>query len=296
MLPARSPEVALGQDGLYLKIETGNPSGSFKDRGSALVVTAASRGGYPSIAVASTGNVATSNAAYASRFGLRLTVIVPSSCEDGNLCLIASRGGEIMRVQGGFLEAERQYGLLVAKGWFPAGSDNPLRTEGTKTLAYEIHEQMQHIGLDRVIVPVGTGSLIAAVHKGFAEVVASGRTDALPAIDGVQISSVAPLTRQVAGTLYDPAPSPASGINIQRAVMASEAVEAIEESGGTLHIVRDDEVLAAQRDLARYEGVGAEPTGAVSVAAFRRAVRSGLIDRSERVVAVITGSLKSGIM
>jgi threonine synthase len=293
IIAARTPKIVPHAGRLLLKVETGNPSGSFKDRGSALVLTGAVNSGCSRVAIASTGNAAASTAAYAARLGLQLAVIVPGSSETPKLWQVTACGGVVRKVEGGFDAAERVYNELTADGWYPAGSDNPLRTEGTKTLAFEIHEQLEGTGPDRVIAPIGTGSLIVGLYRGYLEIAASGGIAELPRIDGVQMETVTPLADQVRGLVRPHCPSVATGINIQRALLAREALEAITESGGSLHSVTDAETIDAHRDLALLEGIRTEATGAVGVAAYRKAVLRGEISPSELVVALITGSLKT---
>jgi threonine synthase len=293
VIPARSFAGPNGASPLLLKLETRNPTGSFKDRGSALVVTAARALGRERLAIASTGNAAASTAAYAARAGLSLTIVVPEWCETGKLWNTSCYGGEIRKVAGDFSAAERAYAELAASGWFPAGSDNPYRTEGTKTVAYELFEQLGD-GFDRVIAPIGTGGLFVSLQKGFRELVRAGALARLPALDGVQLAGVPPLDADASAAYASrAAPSVATGINIPRPMFARESWRILEASGGMRITVGDDEILAAQRLLACREGVTAEPTGAVCVAAYRRAVERGLISPRQRVVALVTGSLKS---
>lgn len=290
LLPARSDRFASDGKSLFFKIETGNPTGSFKDRGSASVTAAAVAHGFDRLVIASTGNAGASVSAYAGRQGLPLTVVVPSWVSEGKLTQIAFHGAALKKVEGGFDDAEREYSGLVDGGAFPAGSDNPFRTEGTKTIAFEIYEQMSGLKPDRIIVPVGTGNLITAMHKGFREIVEAGFLPDLPKIDAVQLASVPPLREQAEMSDSPAIPtSVATGINIARAVLAREAVNAVDETGGSIHVVGEEEVLSARVDLARCEGIGTEPTGAVTVAAYRKAVRDGTVDTGEKVVVTITG-------
>ncbi len=258
------------------------------------MVSAAAALGFDRLAIASTGNAAASTAAYAAREGLDLTVLVPEWCEEGKLWSIAAHGCEIEKVAGGFDVVESKYHELVARGWFPAGSDNPYRTEGTKTLAYEIFQQTGRGRLDRVILPIGTGGLMTSVAKGFSELVASGLMKRLPVLDGVRTDSVPPLEEVVGSSrAYQAQQSVAGGINIARPMLAAEAIGAIDRARGTLHVVSDGEILDTQRNLALLEGVTAEPTGVVGVAAYSKALRLGHIDPEEAVVTVISGSQKA---
>lgn len=292
LIKALSPQLTSQPGGLFLKYEASNPTGSFKDRGTAIVVSAAAQLGYKKIVIASTGNAGASVAAYAARLGLRLVVVAPDWVSKEKLWQITCFGAEIRQIQGTFADAEQEYRAMAYRGWFPAGSDNPFRVEGSKTIAYEISEQLGHEPIDRVLIPVGTGNHIVSAFKGFCELVEAGVLPRLPAIDGVQLDAVTPLPLQ-RGLTTPPSPpsSVATGINIGKSVLAQEATRAIISSGGGLHTVSDAEILDAQRDLAQHEGIAAEPTGAVAVAAYRAAVAAGSIAPNERVVVPITGHL-----
>ncbi len=273
---------------LFAKLESANPTGSFKDRGSASVAAAARRAKATNLALASTGNAGASQAAYAARAGLRLTVAVPRSTDPGKLWQMRAHGAEIMMVDGEFSQCDAAYKSLVSSGFFPAGTDNPYRQEGAKTLAYELFEQLG-ASIRRVIAPVGTGGLITALGKGFAEIAASVPGFRPPAIDAVQLEALMPLSgpdpsRKAVATA-------ATGINIANPSMRERVVRVVQDSGGMIHSVSEEELLAAQGMLAKKEGVGAEPTASVTVAAYIRARREGRIGADEVVVTIVTGHI-----
>jgi len=284
------PQVAADAGGgaLFAKLESANPTGSFKDRGSALIAAAARSANVLTIALASTGNAGASQAAYAARAGLKLTVAVPRSTDPGKLWQMRAHGAEIMMVDGDFSACDAAYKALVASGFFAAGTDNPYRQEGAKTLAYELFEQ-HGAGIDRVIAPCGTGGLIVALGKGFAEIAASVPGFRAPAIDVVQLGALMPLagpdpSRKALATA-------ATGINIANPSMRESVLAIVRESGGMIHSVSEEELLAAQTSLAKKEGVGAEPTASVTVAAYAKARRDALIGPGEVVVAIVTGHI-----
>lgn len=284
------PQIAADAGGgeLFAKLESANPTGSFKDRGSALIAAAARRANVWTIALASTGNAGASQAAYAARAGLKLTVAVPRSTDPGKLWQMRAHGAEILLVDGDFADCDTAYRSLVASGFFAAGTDNPYRQEGAKTLAYELFEQ-HGAAIDRVIAPCGTGGLIVALGKGFAEIAASVPGFKAPAIDVVQLGALMPLSG------HDPSRkalvTAATGINIANPSMRDRVVRIVQESGGVIHSVSEEELLAAQSALAKKEGVGAEPTASVTVAAYARARREGRIRADETCVAIITGHI-----
>lgn len=284
------PQVAADAGGgaLFAKLESANPTGSFKDRGSAMIAAAARRANVLAIALASTGNAGASQAAYAARAGLKLTVAVPKSTDPGKLWQMRAHGAEIMLVDGDFAACDAAYKSLVASGFFAAGTDNPYRQEGAKTLAYELYEQ-HGAAIGRVIAPVGTGGLIVALGKGFAEIAASVPGFKPPAIDAVQLGALMPLNGHDASRKA--VVTAATGINIANPSMRDSVMRIVQESGGMIHSVSEEELLAAQNALARKEGVGAEPTASVTVAAYARARRESRIGASEVVVAIVTGHI-----
>lgn len=276
---------------LFLKVETGNPTGSFKDRGSALVAEEARRMGYAQCAIASTGNAGASMAAYCSRMGLDLTVVVPANTPKGKLKQLHYYGAKIKEVNGNFLLAEKVYEELVKAGYYPAGPENPFRIEGIKSMAYEIVEQCDGKVPDRVMVPIGTGGLMTSLFKGFKEMVSNGTIAHLPKLDAVQLEHVTPLLGST--DYYKPnyQKSVASGINIAQPILATEVKLTLRESGGMLLKVNDQEILLAQRELAIYSGIGTEATGAVTTAAYKKALKVGDIGVAEKVVVPITGHM-----
>ena len=278
---------AAGGGIVFGKLECLNPSGSFKDRGSALIAAAARGAASPGLAIASTGNAGASMAAYAARAGLPLTVVAPKSIDPGKLWQITAHGARIELAEGDFAACAAAYRDLVAAGAYAAGSDNDLRQVGTKTLAYELFEELGPF--DRVIAPVGTGGLIVSLHMGFADIAAAVPGFRMPAIDAVQLEALKPLDGP------DPARAAvrtaATGINIANPLLRDAVVRIVGETRGLVHSVSEAELLAAQELLATKEGVGAEPTASVTTAAYIRARRARAIQAKERVVVIVTGHI-----
>jgi threonine synthase len=270
------------------KLECLNPTGSFKDRGSALIAAAACAQRAPGLAIASTGNAGASMAAYAARAGLPLTVVAPKSIDPGKLWQITAHGARIQLCDGDFGDCMDAYRDLVAGGAFASGSDNDLRQVGTKTLAWEIFEETDG-PIDRVIAPAGTGGLIVSLYMGFADIAASVPGFRMPAIDAVQLDALRPLDSYDASRVATR--TAATGINIANPSLRDEVLAAVSETHGLVHSVPEEELLAAQELLATREGVGAEPTASVTAAAYVRARRSGAIGANERVVVIVTGHI-----
>lgn len=281
----------LGIPALYLKNEGENPTGSFKDRGMTVGLTRAVELGVAAVACASTGNTSASMAAYAARCGLRAIVLIPAGkVARGKLAQAVVHGAEIVQVNGNFDDAMRLvHELSVTHGEiYLLNSINPFRLEGQKTLAYEVCESLGRCP-DVVVLPMGNAGNISAIWKGFREFRAAGRIDRLPRMIGVQAAGAAPIVKTLADgsdtCRVDGPETIATAIRIGAPVNWCKAVAAIRESGGRADVVTDDEILQAQRDLARIEGRFVEPASAAPIAYLRR---YGLTD-AETVVCVATG-------
>jgi len=284
-------------EGLRFKNEGLNPTASFKDRGMTVAITDARMRGASKVICASTGNTAASVAAYAARAGMRSYVLVPSGAvAKGKLAQAVAHGARIVKVRGSFDDALRGVMDLVSGGgnFYLLNSVNPYRIEGQKTLAFEVWEQLDRSVPDAIVLPVGNAGNISAIWKGFSELVEAGLAESAPRMIGVQAEGAAPLARAFERGLeeLEPFDSPqtyATAIRIGRPVSWRRALIAARESGGAIISVGDDEILDAQRRLAKAEGIFVEPASAASLAGYLRAVEMGIVDRGETVVAVLTG-------
>lgn len=287
---------ALGLDHLYVKNEGDNPTGSFKDRGMSVGVTRAVQVRAKAVVCASTGNTAASMAAYAARAGLKAYVVVPAGgVAKGKLIQALVYGAEVVEVEANFDEALRGVIGLQASGLYLLNSVNPYRLEGQKTLAYEIFEQTRPNLPDRVFIPVGNGGNISALAKGFRELVALGLLDRMPKLVAVQAEGASPIVKAFEAGLERiiPEENPktyASAIRIGSPLRWKEALAAIRESQGMAVAVSDEEIRHAQKMLARTEGIFVEPASAASLAGAIRLLAEGKMDRSERVLCVLTGN------
>jgi len=286
----------LGLKNVYVKNEGENPTGSFKDRGMTVGVTKALELGMRRVACASTGNTSASLAAYAARAGLECIVLIPSGkVAFGKLIQAIIHGARVIQVRGNFDEALRIVEeLCLTHPIYLLNSINPYRLEGQKTIAFEIWEQLGRRIPDKVIVPVGNAGNISAIWKGFRELYAMGLVDRLPQMVGIQAEGAAPIANLIKRGFGDiefvnRPETIATAIRIGSPVNWKKAVRAIKESGGMAETVSDDEILEAQRLLAKYEGIFVEPAGAASAAGLMRLAREGLIGRDELVVCVATG-------
>ncbi len=294
----------LGLRELYVKDETRNPTASFKDRAMTVGVSKAVEFNAHTVVSASTGNAAASLSAFSAKAGLTCYAFVHESAPSGKLAQLACTGAQVVKVRNSETAEDpvvKMLKLVTAKyGWYPCpsfGPFNPYQFEGAKSIAYEITEQLDWTSPDWVVIPIGGGGVLGANWKGFLEAELLDMTNGKPKIAGIQADGCAPVVRAfkegqdplsiepwsnpktVAGGLRDPIPWDGDA-----------AVKAIKDSGGTAEAVPDEEILEAQKILARREGIFAEPSGAASIAGMMRLVRAGTIEADERVIVEITGS------
>ena len=286
----------LGLKELYVKDEGGNPTGSFKDRGMTVGVTKALKLKVGRVVCASTGNTSSSLAAYAARAGLECLVFIPKGkVALGKLAQAIAYGARILEVEGNFDQA-LELAFRLAEGderFYLLNSINPFRLEGQKTLAFELVEQL---GVpDKVIVPVGNAGNISAIWKGFKEFKVAGLIDRLPEMVGVQAEGACPVARAFLGGKDEVGPlehpeTVATAIRIGKPVNWKKALRAVRESNGKMGIVSDEEILEAQSELARREGVFVEPASASTIAMLKKMALNGEIERDEKVVCIATGN------
>jgi threonine synthase len=285
----------IGLKNLYVKFEGANPTGSFKDRGMTVGTSVALRFSQKSVACASTGNTSASMAAYAARAGLKSFVFLPDGyVAAGKLLQAVAHGATIVRVRGNFDDALKMLlSHCTELGVYVLNSVNPYRIEGQKTIAFEIWEDLNEVP-DFVAYPVGNAANIASGWKGFLELKESGLSDSLPRMIGVQAEGAAPIAKAFAEgkNEIEPVEKPetvATAIRIGRPLSWKKALKAIRDSGGTALTVSDTEILRAQVNLARAEGIFAEPAGAASVAGIAKLAKEGFFKKDDIVVAVVTG-------
>ncbi|MCW4046005.1 MAG: threonine synthase [Candidatus Bathyarchaeota archaeon] len=287
----------LGLKQLYVKNEGENPTGSFKDRGMTVGVTKAVELGVKAVICASTGNTSASLAAYAAKAGLQCAVLIPSGkIAYGKLAQAMIYGAKVLQVRGNFdqaldivLELSEKHGSI-----YLLNSINPFRIEGQKSLGYEICDQLNGEAPDRIVVPVGNAGNISAIWKGCREFHDLGLVKEVPMMTGIQAAGSAPIAQAIktGSATIVPVNKPetvATAIRIGAPVSWKKALNAIRESHGTAETVTDDEILSAQKLLARVEGLFVEPASASSIAGLIKLVDSGTIDKDERVVCVTTG-------
>jgi threonine synthase len=287
----------LGVKQLYVKNEGENPTGSFKDRGMTVGVTKAVELNMKTVICASTGNTSASLAAYAAKAGLQCIVLIPSGkIAHGKLAQAMVYGAKVVQIRGNFDQAFKMVLDLSEKHRevYLLNSINPYRLEGQKSLAYEICDQLNREAPDRVILPVGNAGNISAIWKGFTEFHKLGLINKLPKMTGIQAEGAAPIAQAIKKGSNEIVPidqpeTIATAIRIGAPVSWKKAIRAIGESKGAAETVTDEEILEAQKMLARSEGLFVEPASASSIAGLKKLFESGKIDKDEVVVCVTTG-------
>jgi len=295
LYPTRRLAERTGIRHLYIKNEGANPTGVFKDRGTLVEITKAKELGASAIAVASTGNMAASVAAYSSNAGLPCYVLVPEGTAIGKLAQALSYGARLLQVRGTYTDASRLTEAMAERHGFYLAGDYAFRIEGQKSQAFEIIEQLDWQAPAAVIVPVGAGTNIAAIWKGFKEFYDLGLIERLPRMIGVQPDGCCPIISAFNQGREDVVPvekpvTVATGVAAGDPPDGLKALAALRESGGCGVILTDTEILEAQQELARLESIFVEPAGAIPIAALGSLVKTARIRPDEVVVCVATGN------
>ncbi len=289
-------ELGLGE--LWVKNDTANPTGSFKDRVVSVALTKARQLGFKVAACASTGNLANSVAAHAARAGMVSVVFIPEDLETAKIVTTAVYGGHVIAVRGTYDDVNRLCAELTSEYPSWAFVNVNIRTyyaEGSKTLAFEVVEQLGWEAPDHVVVPIASGSQLTKIRKGFAELYEVGLLDERPEVrvSGAQAQGCSPVATAFAeGTdaIRPVRPNTiAKSLAIGNPADGWYALQAIRESGGSCVAVTDAEIIDGIKLLARTEGIFAETAGGVPIATLAKLAARGVIRRDERVVAYVTG-------
>lgn len=273
---------------LYFKLESCNPTGSFKDRGMVVAVARALEEGAEAILCASTGNTSASAAAYAAQASMKAFVLVPAGrIAPGKLAQAVVYGASIIAIDGNFDQALALARSVAAQHPITlVNSVNPHRIEGQKTAAFEIIEDLGDAP-DILCIPVGNAGNITAYWKGFVEYFQAERAGHKPRLLGFQAAGAAPI---VDGHPIEHPETVATAIRIGNPASWQDAIAARDQSGGSISAVSDEEILAAYHLLAEEEGIFAEPASAASVAGLLKVAAAGGDLEGKTVVCVITGN------
>ncbi|MGH3442906.1 MAG: threonine synthase [Nitriliruptorales bacterium] len=296
LVPAPRLAEQLGLGELWLKDDTRNPSGSFKDRVVAVALNAAQSLGITTLACASTGNLANAVAAGAAKAGMPAYVVIPHDLEQAKIATSAVYGATVVAVKGSYDDVNRLCAEIADdRGWgFVNVNLRAYYAEGSKTLGFEVAEQLGWELPDHIVVPIASGAQLVKVHKSLGELVAHDLVAPHDVrISGAQAAGCSPVATAFAeGTDRIRPVKPdtiARSLAIGDPADGTYAVRAVREAGGAIAAVTDEEIVSAIRLLAETEGLFAETAGGVTIGTLAKLAREGVIGRDERVVAFVTG-------
>jgi threonine synthase len=287
----------LGLGEVWVKNDAANPTHSFKDRVVSVAATRARELGFDTLACASTGNLANSVAAHGAALGMASYVLIPADLEEQKILATGIYGTNLVKVRGNYDDVNRLCTELSGdrENWaFVNINMRPYYAEGSKTVAYEIAEQLGWELPDRCVVPIASGSLYTKIAKGFEEFISVGLLDGdVPAMNGAQATGCSPVAvAYEAGHDFCRPVKPstiAKSLAIGNPADGPYALDLARSSGGSIDAVTDDEIRAGIRLLAETTGVFTETAGGVTTAVLAKLAERGDIGREERVVLVITG-------
>ena len=283
--------VTRGWDGaaIRFKLESQMPTGSFKDRGTAVMLNHLLEVGVGPIHEDSSGNAGSSIATYAAAAGIRCRIFVPASAPRGKVVQIAATGAMVEAIPGTRQAVTEAALAATADSFYASHNWQPFFLEGTKTLAYELWEQLGFAAPDNILVPTGYGSNILGLERGFDELMRRGETARMPRLFAVQAANCAAFAAAWKGDAnFAPQPTIADGIATVKPVRTQEVLAALHRSCGGVVAVPEDEIAPALFRLGRL-GLYVEPTSATVGAALSRLLADGTIKAGQSTIAVITG-------
>ena len=279
---------------LHAKLEFLNPTGSFKDRGTATMLSVAREHVVTEIVEDSSGNAGASVSAYSARAGIRSHIFVPADAPEAKLSQIRAYGTQIHPIEGpreavtaAAVTYSQQHNLVYASHML-----SPYFAEGTKAFAYEVVEQFGQELPDHVVFPVGNGSLLIGAYNGFREMENSGKIKKIPKLHCVQSRNVMPLVAAYNGQEWGAGfatKTVAGGISIAAPSRQWQILEILRSTGGSAVAVEESSILQMQRDLAEMEGIFAEPKSAAAFAGLEILANNGVIGEEDDVLVPVTG-------
>ena len=288
----------LGVDELYIKNDTVNyPTLSFKDRVVSVALSRARELGFKVVACASTGNLANSVAANAAAAGLTSYVLIPANLEKSKIVGSLVYGTQVIGIEGAYDQVNRLCSEIAGKyGWgFVNVNLRPYYAEGSKSMGFEIAEQLGWKLPRHTVIPMASGSLLTKIHKAYKEFIKIGILDEQPfSVHGAQASGCSPISeaKKKNSDIVKPVSKPdtiVKSLAIGTPADGYYAIRSMNETGGCADDCTDEEVIQGIRDLAEYAGIFAETAGGVTVACARKLIESGKIPRNESIVLCITG-------
>ena len=278
---------------VLLKLDYLRPTGSFKDRGTTVMMSKLKEWRVPEIIEDSSGNAGASLAAYAAAAGIHAEIYIPAYASIGKATQIRAYGASLVKIYGSREDTAAAAWAAAARSFYSSHMWSPYFLAGMKTVAYEIAEQLNWKAPDWVVVPVGGGTMIIGLWLGFQELRASGYVTRMPRLVAVQSENCAPIYeawkagRQSVGPIQE-RPTAAEGIAISDPVRGKQILQAIQDSDGISRVVSDDAVWSSLELLAS-KGVYIEPTSATAVAGCRTLLASGVIGHRDVVIVPLTG-------
>ena len=278
---------------VLFKLESQMPTGSFKDRGTAVMLNHLIEVGVGPIHEDSSGNAGSSIAAYAAAAGLPCRIFVPEAAPRGKIVQIAASGAEVRAIPGTRQDVTEAALRAAGESFYASHNWQPFFIEGTKTLAYELWEQLGFRVPDNILVPTGYGSNILGLERGFDELERNREIDRRPRLFAVQAANCAAFAAAWSAGADDyvpfaPAPTAADGIATVKPVRPREVLRAIRRSGGAVVAVPEAGIAPALSKLGRL-GLFVEPTAATAAAALAQLLRGGTIGPADATIAVLTG-------
>jgi len=288
----------LGFKNLYIKDDTGLPTGSYKDRASSFVVAKARELKKKVIVCASTGNAATALSGMCASVGMNCVIFVPGDAPPAKLTQIAVYGANLIPIKGTYDDAfELSLEATKKFGWYNRNTAfNPFTIEGKKSAVFEIYEQMGGVAPDKVFIPTGDGVILAGIYKGFKDLKEVGLIDKIPQMVAVQAEGSCVIAKMFSSVILSEAKDPphetshtiADSISVSAPRNANWAVKILKETGGFAVTVSDKEIISAIKRLGSLTGIFAEPAAAASAAGFFKCADK--LDKKEKIVLMITGS------
>jgi threonine synthase len=278
----------------FLKLEWFNPTCSFKDRGTAVMLSYLRQLGIEAVLEDSSGNGGASVAAYGAAGGMRVKIIAPAYTSPAKIAQVRAYGAEVQLVEGPREESQKEAIRQSDRIFYSSHNWQPFFLQGTKSIAYELWEDFDFEVPDNVIVPVGAGSTLLGCHIGFGELLAAGQIKKLPRLFAAQPFNCSPVDASFKAGVDTPVPRAvnktiAEGTAIAHPLRLREMIHALRETGGETVAVSEQEIVAALKRLARL-GLFAEPTSAGAAAALTRLIERNVINARERTVVLISGT------
>jgi threonine synthase len=279
---------------ILVKLDYVCPTGSFKDRGSSVLVSKLKELAVTSCVVDSSGNAGASIAAYTARAGIECRIYCPANTSKGKLVQIGAYGAQLVKIPGTRAETGVAVQEEAKRRYYASPNWNPFFVEGVKTLTFEICEQLTWEVPDVILCPTGYAGIQIGLYHGFQELIEMGIINATPRIFGIQSEAISPIYQAFCRKASEieevpPRATLAEGIGCVRPIKQKEILEIAQATNGGFEIVSEEEIIEGWKKLSR-QGIYVEPTSAVVVRAIDRLERKGLLSHHEKIVLILTGS------